>query len=133
MLNTQQFSVDEVGGWKSGNIPGFTVAQEYESRYTGANPYEDEHAQYYGYRDARHYQESLNDHIKQHGLRTPVKYSPPGTPDLATGETLDVPLMENGYHRYAAARDLGMEYLNAQQLGPKSEPNKRVPGWKGGR
>ena len=135
MLNTQQFSVDEIGNWASGNMPGYTVAQEYDARFTGANPAEDEHAQYYGYRNARDYQGHLNMHVAEHGIRTPLTYSPPGTPDLATGEPLETHALENGYHRYAAARDLGIKHLNAQELGPYTgpRPNKKVPGWKGGR
>lgn len=98
-------SVARIGRLQSGNEQGMTVAQEYRQkevlgRYS-ANDYE--RAKQAGFGSPRDYQASITSHIAQHGIINPARYSY-GT-------------LDEGYHRYAAARQLGMSTMPARKLG----------------
>lgn len=131
-LNVHQWPVEEVGKLRSGNRPGLSVDEEYAAYsrgdYTDADH---EHAQVYGFRDAGHYQDALDQHIASHGLRTP-SYWGPGEKDL--GEDPNDRVLVNGAHRYASARNLGLRTMPVARY-PKGQTAKqpRVPGWTGGR
>jgi hypothetical protein len=98
--DTQSRSLSWVGGLRSGNEPGMTVAQEYRQKeILGNYPASDwARARQAGFSSPRAYQASITAHIAGHGIINPGQWSSSG----GRG-TLD-----EGYHRYAAMRQLGM-------------------------
>ena len=129
----QQWSVEDVGRLQSANRPGMTVAEEYDAKSRGDYANSDhEHARYYGFRDAGHYQAELDRHVTAHGIRNPSYWSP-GEEDL--GEDPANKHLVNGFHRYASARNVGLRAMPVAQY-PQDHltaAHPRVPGWKGGR
>jgi hypothetical protein len=91
-------SLDRIGRLQSGNEQGMTVAQEYRQkevlgRYSASDWARANVGRAAGERHPRDYQASITAHVKEHGQVNPGHVS---------GGALD-----EGYHRYAAARQLG--------------------------
>jgi hypothetical protein len=99
----QSRSLDWVGRLQSGNEPGLTVAQEYRQKeILGRYSADDrDRARAAGFASPRAYQASITEHIRQHGLIN--------APQSSYG-TLD-----EGYHRYAAMRQLGRQAMPVRQ------------------
>ncbi len=104
--DARNWSMTRVGRLNSGNRPGMTVAQEYREKEILGNYSANDQAvaRAAGYKDARSYQEALTKDIGERGLLNPVYYS----------ET-DHYLSE-GYHRYAAMRQLGRRTIPVRTI-----------------
>jgi hypothetical protein len=101
----ESWSLARVGRLQSGNEPGLTVAQEYRQKETlgrySANDHE--RARRAGFDHPREYQASITEHIRQHGILNPAQSSH-GT-------------LDEGYHRYAAMRQLGKRSMRIRETG----------------
>lgn len=101
---TQTRSLDWVGRLQSGNEPGLSVAQEYRQKETLGRYSPNDHAvaRRAGYSHPRDYQAAITEHVRRHGLVNPPQ---------ASHGTLD-----EGYHRYAAMRQLGRRVMPVKKL-----------------
>ena len=95
--------LSRVGALQSGNEPGMTVEQEYQSKEVGGNytPNDHERAKRAGFGHPRDYQADITRHVAEHGIINAAQ---------ASGGTLD-----EGYHRYAAARQLNHKTMPVQE------------------
>lgn len=101
----QQWSLARVGALASGNEQGLTVAQEYRQKEIlgnySANDYE--RAKQAGFASPKDYQKSITDHIARHGMINAAQWY---SSDRALAE---------GYHRYAAMRQLGLKSMKIKR------------------
>jgi hypothetical protein len=95
--------LSRVGALQSGNEPGITVEQEYQRKEVGGrySPNDHEVAGRAGFAHPRDYQADITRHVAEHGIINAARVS---------GGTLD-----EGYHRYAAARQLGHKKMPVQE------------------
>ena len=112
--------VEEVGRLES-QFPDLSMDEAYDAHQLRFSPEADDRARFLGYRDARHYQATLDEHIRQNGIQNPIGICPPY--DMERFEAG----VRNGQHRYFAARDLGLAHIPAQQQALR--PMTLVPGW----
>jgi hypothetical protein len=87
--------LDKVGKLQSGNEPGMTVEQEYQRKEVQGSysPNDFENAKAAGRKHPRDYQAGITQHIDEHGIINAAQTS--------------YGVLDEGYHRYAAARQLG--------------------------
>lgn len=121
LSKVQFWDMDQVGQLNSGNRQGMTVSEEYENRHTPEGRANDERrASAKGFRNADEYRSHLKNHMAEHGLVNPPTYR-----DDGDGNTLT-----SGFHRYAAARDLGWKQLPIRPwAGGDSQTSKPVKGF----
>jgi L-asparaginase II len=102
----QTRSLAWVGRLQSGNRPGMTVAQEYHQKETLGKYSTNDHAvaRMAGHKNARDYQAALTRDIGARGLINPPQYT-------ANDRTLS-----EGYHRYAAMRQLGRRTMPVRKI-----------------
>jgi hypothetical protein len=116
----QLVPVEEVGRLES-QFPDLSMDEAYDAHDLRFSPEADDRARFLGYRDARHYQEALTEHIHRSGIQNPIGICPP-----YDGRRFEAGV-GNGQHRYFAARDLGLPHIPAQQQAVRPLP--LVPGW----
>lgn len=94
-----------VGRLRSGNEPGMTVAQEYQRKAVrGLYSVNDwERARRAGFAHPRDHQRDITEHIRQHGIVNPAQ--------------ADYGTLSEGFHRYVAARQLGLRTLPVKKTG----------------
>jgi len=102
----QSRSLAWVGRLRSGNRPGMTVAAEYHQKEILGRYSANDHAvaRAAGYKHPRDYQAYLTRHIGEHGIINPPQWT-----------TSDKTLSE-GYHRYAAMRQLGRRTMPVRKI-----------------
>jgi len=95
--------LSRVGKLQSGNEPGMTVEQEYQRKEVqGKYSKNDfERAKRAGFRHPRDYQASITSHVAEHGILSAAAAS--------------YGALDEGYHRYAAARQLGLQSMPVQE------------------
>ena len=98
-----QWPLSRVGALQSGNTPGMTVEQEYQSKEIGGNYSANDHevARRAGFAHSRDYQADITRNVAQNGIINAARVS---------AGTLD-----EGYHRYAAARQLGHKTMPVRE------------------
>jgi hypothetical protein len=102
-----------VGAMQSGNNPNMTVEEEYQTkRKRGEFQPNDFNRLMPGIKDPQQHQDEITSHIDQHGQINPIQFSA----YKGHQTTLD-----EGYHRYAAHRDLGLEGIRAKYYGDVHE------------
>jgi hypothetical protein len=101
----QSWPLSRVGRLTSGNEQGLTVAQEYHrkeilGRYS---PTDRERARQAGFEHPRDYQRHITEDIRRRGMINPVRAS--------------YGALDEGYHRYAAMRQLGRRQIKVRRGG----------------
>jgi len=104
-LGGESWSLAKVGRLQSGNEPGLTVAQEYHRKeILGQYSHNDhERARQAGFDSPRAYQADITARIAREGQLNPAQHSH-GT-------------LDEGYHRYAAARQLRQRTMKIRKIG----------------
>jgi hypothetical protein len=108
-LGTQFWPLTRVGQLQSGNEPGLTVEQEYQQKERRGEYTENDHARaaMYG-QHPRDYQAQITQHVDQHGQLNPAQWEDyPGDGG---------PVLAEGYHRYAAHRNLGNVVMPVRRI-----------------
>lgn len=102
---SRSWPLARVGRLQSGNEPGLTVAQEYHRKAVrgvySANDWE--RARQAGFRHPRDHQADITEHIRRHGVINPAQVS--------------YSVLDEGFHRYTAARQLGQRTLPVKKTG----------------
>jgi hypothetical protein len=95
--------LSRVGRLQSGNEQGLTVEQEYQRKEVqGKYSKNDfERAKRAGFSHPRDYQASITSHVAEHGILSAAAAS--------------YGALDEGYHRYAAARQLGLQSMPVQE------------------
>lgn len=97
--------LSRVGKLQSGNERDMTVEQEYQSKEIGGNysPNDFERAKRAGFGHPRDYQADITASVKAKGILSAARAS--------------FGALDEGYHRYAAARQLGLQSMPVQESG----------------
>lgn len=95
------WSLARVGRLQSGNEPGLTVAQEYHQKEVLGKYSENDYARA-GAAGPREYQRQITESVRKNGILNPAQVN-------AWTETKNG--LSEGYHRYAAARQLGFKTM----------------------
>lgn len=98
------WSLARVGRLMSGNEPGLTVAQEFHQKEVLGkySPNDYERARQAGASSPREYQRRITESVREKGILSPARVN-------SWTETKNG--LSEGYHRYAAARQLGMKTM----------------------
>lgn len=103
-----------VGSMQSGNTQEpRTVEEEYQMKRKQGKFDENDYARLSpGISSPQEHQDEVTSHIDRHGQLSPIQFSAyKGSP----------PTLDEGYHRYAAHRDLGLEGIRAKYYGDVHE------------